>query len=97
MLLSALNISPDSLLCSEGGRRTEAEMGGKGIVTEGVQLGIGLIFFLPFFGQLQHCIDESRDWQPFRANVPDCIFLSQIKHAGSVSARGSGSWLPSSC
>lgn len=49
MLLSALNISPDSLLCSEGGRRTEAEMGGKGIVTEGVQLGIGLIFFLPFF------------------------------------------------
>lgn len=51
-------------------------------------------FFFPlFFGQLQRCIDESRPWQPFRANVPDCIFLSQIKHAGSVSVRGSGSWL----
>lgn len=51
-------------------------------------------FFFPlFFGQLQHHIAESRGWQPFGANVPDCIFLPQIKHAGSMSARGSGSWL----
>lgn len=69
---------------------------GRGIVTEGVQPGVGLFFAPPpplFFGQLRHHIDESRTWQLFRANVPDCIFLSQIKHAGSVSARGSGSWL----
>jgi len=51
-------------------------------------------YFRVFFGQLQHRLDESRAWQPFQANVPDYIFLSQIKHAGSVSARGSGSWLP---
>lgn len=93
MFLSALNISSDSPLCSEEGKHTERQRWlGRGIATEEVQPGVGLFFPL-LFGQLQRRIDESRTWQPFRANVPDCIFLSQIKHAGSVSARGSGSWL----
>lgn len=49
MFLSALNISSDSPLCSEEGKYTERQRWlGRGIVTEGVQPGVGL-FFPPIF------------------------------------------------